>query len=578
MNGLHSVSISASKRFRVCPPGTRGRVLSLRLAHSAQSATHPAPAPLPSLSVASKGSRRNIPGDSSAFSALDTSITGLTPITIYRRDTPVRKLLQAIENRSDLAIWHHFMQVRGQGLTYQLSAGEFSSVLLSLRPRRYLSLRPRHYIDEYGRGQVHKVSYSFKEFRSRLRIVTQAMQRRGYRLGIVEYCHLLDCARAGGDMSMADDLWRQIVAREDLVPDTWTYNCYVAAKIGTIATERGVRMSQWTMQSRRTVTAKRMRTFASHMYAQMIRKAVHPNSMTFDLLTIAMSRAGDIKSIKELLMSVWGVNVNGLAKSDNNLGSEPPTVPSDSVIYPTQHTLATFSMCFGANNDIATAIRVVDHVSRRYKVPISLPAWINLLNWTYALTRPPARVMPAQSVLEIWEIMRAPPYNVGPTIEMYDYLVRSLISRQYVSPAEDKMKEAVEMYMDLLKRSVDLEKKYGTVLGETDLDTAVQQTEVLKEIAIVKRELHRFRSMMRRWVELLILGKGMNTEYTRRKVPEVVAAWAHFLGGKAIYTIDSGYIVLELGQEREWTPLPIRRRKRPWTPLGTGAKEVDYLD
>ncbi|PWW79571.1 hypothetical protein C7212DRAFT_356393 [Tuber magnatum] len=549
MNGLHPVSISSSKRFRLCPPGTRGRVLSLRLAHSARSATYPAPAPLPSLSVASKGSKRDIPGDSRAFSPLDTSITGLAPIVVYQR-----------------------------GLTYQLSAGEFSSVLLSLRPNRYLSLRPRHYIDEYGRGQVHRVNYSFKEFRSRLRVVTQVMQRHGYQLGIIEYCHLLDCARAGGDMSMADDLWRQIVAREDLTPDTWTYNCYVAAKIGTIASQRGVRMSQWTMQSRRTVTAKHMRAFASQMYARMIREAVHPNSMTFDLLVIAMSRAGDIGGVKELLMRVWGVNVNGLAKSDNNLGSEPPTVPPDSVIYPTKHTLATFSMCFGSNNEIETAIRVVDHVSRRYKVPISLPAWINLLNWTYTLTRPPARVMPAQSVLEIWEIMRAPPYNVGPTIEMYDYLVRSLIWRQYVSPAEEKMKEAVGMYDNLLQRSVDLDKEYDTVVGETSFDTAVRQIGVLKEIAVVKRELHRFRSMVRRWVELLILGKGMNAEYTRRKVPEIVAAWAYFLDERAVYTIDSGYIVLELGREREWSPLPIRRRKRPWTPLGTGAKEVDYLD
>jgi len=76
----------------------------------------------------------------------------------------------------------------------------------------------------------------------------------------------------------------------------------------------------------------------------------------------------------------------------------------------------------------------------------------------------------------------------------------------------------------------------------------------------------------------LILGKGMNAEYTSRKVPEIVAAWAHFLGGRAVYAADSGYIVLDLGQDKEWVPLPIRRRKRPWTPLGTGAKEVDYLD
>ena len=71
----------------------------------------------------------------------------------------------------------------------------------------------------------------------------------------------------------------------------------------------------------------------------MIQKDVDRNSMTFDLLTTAMSRTGDIKSIKELLMSnlKLGVNVNGLVKSDNNLGSEQPIGPSDSVISYSTH-------------------------------------------------------------------------------------------------------------------------------------------------------------------------------------------------------------------------------------------------
>ena len=64
----------------------------------------------------------------------------------------------------------------------------------------------------------------------------------------------------------------------------------------------------------------------------MIPKDVDRKSMSFDLLTTARSHMGDIASIKELLMSKLGVNINGLVKSDNNLGSEQPIGPSDSVI------------------------------------------------------------------------------------------------------------------------------------------------------------------------------------------------------------------------------------------------------
>jgi hypothetical protein len=313
----------------------------------------------------------------------------------------------------------------------------------------------------------------------------------------------------------------------------------------------------------------------------MVSEGVHPNSMTFDLLIMAMARAGDVAGIKRLLNTVWGVNVDGLYQPGHGLDSEPLTCTPDSQMYPTAHTLAAVAMSLGSNDNIESAIRVVDHMSRRYKIPISLPVWVGLLNWTYALTRIPARLIPAQSVLEFWETMRAPPYNVQPTIEMYDYLVRSLISRQYTSPAEDKMEEAAVLYTELIHRLFNVEARYEAAItgGGEDMGENVDTHDKLRqELAVVKRTVHRHRSMMRRWVELLVLGKGMNADFTRRKVPDIVARWCHFLGDNVIYVIDSGYVVLHLGAERGWVPLAIRRRHRKWMPLGTGAKEVDYLD
>jgi len=66
--------------------------------------------------------------------------------------------------------------------------------------------------------------------------------------------------------------------------------------------------------------------------------------MSLDLLTTAMSHMGDIVSIKELLMSKLGVNINGLVKSDNNLGSEQLIGPSDSVISYSTHLVHILNM------------------------------------------------------------------------------------------------------------------------------------------------------------------------------------------------------------------------------------------
>lgn len=404
------------------------------------------------------------------------------------------------------------------------------------------------------------------------------MQHHGHRLGALEYCHLLDCARAGEDIKMAEELWVQMVRRSDLVLDTWCYNCYLAALAGTAATDREKRVTRWTLMVKRQQLPEGTRTIAYRVYSHMLSEGVRPNSMTFDLLILAMARSGDVSGVKRLLHTVWGVNVSGLSEPGNNLASQPPTCTPDSQEHPTGHTLAAIAMALGSNNDIETAIRVVDHLARRYKVPITMPVWVGLVNWTYALARRPSRVVPAHSVLEFWEIMRGPPYNVRPTIEMYDYLVRSLISRQYVSPAEDKMDEAAVLYTNLIRHLFEVEERYDSaVLGDTD-ESKIAYEELQRELAIARRAVHRHRSMIRRWVELLVLGRGMNIEFNRRKVPDIIAKWGHFLGDSVIYYIDSGYIALALGWDRAWVPLAIRRRKRMWKPLGTGAKEVDYLD
>lgn len=434
----------------------------------------------------------------------------------------------------------------------RLTAADFSSILLSLRPKRFLSLKGRTYLNDFGYPRLSPLRITYDEFRRRLHAVSVQMEANGYRMGVHEYTHLLDCARVGKDRGLAERLWRRMAA-DGVAPDTWAYNSYMAALCGTVTSERELRITERTL-ARRSATPEDVRTRAVTIYRSMIDRGVVPNSMTFDLLLLAMSRMGDIKGVCRTLKEVWDVDVGALATVKE---MAPPVVDRGSPLYPTQHTLLAVAAAFGSNNDVESAVRTVDHLARRYKVRISRPTWATLLNWTYVATRPPAKYLPKYSPVNLWSIMTAPPYSVAATIEMYDYLVRSLIARKLPEQAIVVINDALKIYAA------------GAVFDVHHVGAADPWR---------RRMEFRERSMVRRWAELLCLGKGMRPWYARTMVPDVVRKLGWFLGDRVTYVTPTAFITLERGKEYAWSPMSIRRRKRAWTPLGTGSKEMDYLD
>ncbi|KAH0602689.1 uncharacterized protein H6S33_008339 [Morchella sextelata] len=524
MNGLQPVSIRACTRLRCLPkPPRPASCLPRRYLlsgdgplnhHPLRTPQTPPPAPTP---------------------ALDPALTGLTPIPLTNREGPIRRLLAAISARRDPAIWHHFTAIAAADLTPRLTAADFSSILLSLRPARYVSLRARHYLNDLGHPRLLPLRISYDEFRRRLHAVSVQMEANGYQMGVHEYTHLLDCARAGKDRVLAEQLWRRMAAA-GVAPDTWAYNSYMAALCGTATFERELRVTERTL-AMRSATPEDVRTRAMTIYRSMIDRGVVPNSMTFDLLLLAMSRMGDIGGMCRTLKEVWDVDVGALATRKE---TPAPAVGKDSPLCPTQHTLLAVAAAFGSNNDVESAVRTVDHLARRYKVLISKATWAMLLNWTYVATRPPAKYLPKYSPVNLWDIMTAPPYSMH--------------------------EKAIVAIGDALKIYAADAAANGHVNGDE------------KEIAWRRRMEFRERSMIRRWAELLCLGKGMRPGHARTLVPDVVRKLGWFLGDRVTYVMTTGYVTLERGKEYAWRPMSIRRRKRVGTPLGTGSKEMDYLD
>lgn len=593
MNGLQPVLIRACKRFRclpTCPLGTRGIVLSRRLAQEqvrnvALGDANPAgdpvnPArPTPSARWVLSGEDTIRPNPRAAV-PLDRNITGVTPLSVELREAPIRRLLRAIDRRQDTAIWRYFQAICAAGMTRRLSAADYSSILLSLRPARYVSLRARHYLNDQNEARLMAESYSYEEFRRRLQLVSMGMQANGYSLSVLEYTHLLDCARAGEDIEMAEKLWNQMSGQEGVSPDTWAYNTYMAAMCGTASTERELRVTERTVAQRSAITDENVRARAITVYKRMIDRGITPNSMTFDVLMLAMARMGDIHSVRRTLKQVWDVDVDSLGTRPETPESMEPAMDRDSPLYPREHTLVAVAAAFGSNNDVETAIRAVDHISRRYKIKISVAAWTVLLNWTYVFTRPPTHILPNFSVMNLWRIMIAAPYNIKLTLEMYDYLVRSLISRKMAPDAETMINRGLKAFSRIIRRAENSEEVLLSSLQDFP-DNGLSYDAIIglkREVAIARREEFRGRSIIRRWIELLCLGKGMRPDHSRIRVPNVIRKMQYFLGEQIAYVTPSGYIILHLGKEQAWRPISFRRRKRQWTPLGTGAKEEDYLD
>lgn len=594
MNGLQPVSIRVCKRIRclpTCPLGTRSTILSRRLARGPVQWYHIPSGPdstsaadlAPTASIFRYiarpvlGSDETVRPNPRAAAPLDSEVTKLTPLSVELREAPIRRLLGAIDRREDIAMWRYFSFLTTNNMTPRLSVADYSSILLSLRPKRYVSLWARQYLNESGEARLISKGTGYEEFRRKLEAVSMGMRANGYSLNVLEYAHLLDCASAGRDTEMAQQLWNQMTAQEGITPDTWAYNSYMAAMCGTASTNREIRITARNL-SQSAATKDNVRDIALTVYKHMIEHGVTPNAMTFDILMLAVARMGDLASVRRILKEAWGVDAATLGAPETP-ETMRPLMARDSPLYPSIHTLTSVAVAFSSNNDIETAIRIVDHLARRYKIPIPPSTWVALLNWTFVFTRPPA-LLPKYSVINLWRIMIAEPYRVKPTIEMYDYLVRSLIHRKMPPDAEEMINRALRVFSRLVIRTSSVAHTLSTTLSGFPRNRASYDTlsNLRRDLAAARREVSRGRSIIRRWIELLCLGKGMRPYHARIRVPNAVRKMRYFLSGNLHYVTPSGYVELKLGDRSKWRAMSVRRRKRAWTPLGTGAKETDYLD
>lgn len=310
---------------------------------------------------------------------------------------------------------------------------------------------------------------------------------------------------------------------------------------------------------------------ATQLFRQMVNAGLSGNEETFCLMMVSLGREGDLAGVASILKRVWGIDVQELMASNDIAMNAGTKYSADSPFYPTTNLLFTIAHVYGINNSLPTALRLVDFVSRRYSIPILNDVWNELLNWTFVLSVKHKRsvksasrtgidtkanavgALPKEAVLNLWNTMVSEPYNVKPTMEMYNRLIINLSYRQLWGEMQVFMEEALHLYRrDCLKLYQRLTLRNLAMSGPRPSQSL--QGLRNRDTSFIALRVARNKEYVRRWVECLLKygSKSLrgNEEFVTRSVPKIIDEWFTFLKKTVRYDVQSGKVQFGTGTEK----------------------------
>ncbi|KAF3483440.1 uncharacterized protein GIQ15_02764 [Arthroderma uncinatum] len=454
-------------------------------------------------------------------------------------------------------------------------------------------------------AKVEPLEMIFTKFAKNLTTIVEARRQAGHTLGLAEYTHLLDCARSMGNESMANTLWESMIA-DGVTPDVLCYNHYMEAKVWNMAfipkENHSLRSTPWIYRKRRQGTSNPnyrgyktgtngVRDEVHDLFKDMVVHGLDANESTFIQLMIASGREWDIASVKDTLKTVWNIDTSLLQSGEENLPPVTP-YPTSSPLHPTDELLLAVAHIFCTNNDISTALQLVDFISVSYNVPIPRRTWMELFVWSYILStnrygpNPEDNMLghiPKDSVIGIFKTMTSEPYNIEPTLQMYDVLTKLNWGRQAVDPTEKFMRDGRELFNTTLKKRRALSRnliqawkdmeaeqnnheagshstratsrglgRHVNPLTLTPPPTASKAYwNLYHRFEIVQMAACRELDYLQSWALFMLLRRrwtGTTYEWERRGLPDIVKEWKLFLPHVVRYHITGGMVEFDPSQ------------------------------
>ncbi|MCJ1389464.1 hypothetical protein MMC18_002321 [Xylographa bjoerkii] len=371
-------------------------------------------------------------------------------------------VLEALQEEEPHAILRAFLEASENSDYLEMLPGPTLAEIIR-------AVDPSHFLDQYKDvfhdfqsyrvmplpESLRSLKQVFADYGNAIHLILSRWQGLNRSLGINEYRMLLNIARAMGDGKTAVAIFDTMRA-DHVEPDTVCYNYLFEARSWSDAYHTSGR---WRLrviprnidlrQTRREETRgfegyetghRGIRDETIRNFDRMRMSGVTTDVNTFGQLMLGMAREGDIEGVKSVLKRIWNVEVDSILREDDNyLLFENNLFPS-SPLYPNKSLLFTIAHIFCINNQLPAALRVVDVFSRKYAVEIDMKTWAELFEWTFVLAarrygeakNDGSKVgqLPLASVENLWATMVSEPYNVSPTMPMYNRRIRALWKRQ----------------------------------------------------------------------------------------------------------------------------------------------------
>ena len=408
----------------------------------------------------------------------------------------------------------------------------------------------------------------------------------GIRLGLAEYRVLLRSARDLGNKKLAGRLWSNLLD-EGHTPDTACYNFFMAAVVwdgihDPVARHR-VRVIPFNLTARRHRTLGRgfgnyrvgdggVKGRILKVFGEMLKHGAVADEESFRNVITVAAREGDVATVKAVLRRVWDIDVDALHSAKDEASINLKAVEKISLLRPTSKLLFTLAHAFGINNDVPTALRLVDFVARRYDIHIDLETWGQLFEWTFVLATPRTGVrsrtdgsktgqLPKQSVLNLWDTMIGPPYSVKPTIGMYNHLIKNMQHRDWSPMLFAKMREGLELFYESRRYANTAFRKLKTELERHEQSSEQHRSTPLESLRREweYRELIRRRNLfwVKRWVRLLLSTMrawyrvDKTDEWTLQHLPRILWAYRSFAPRRTWYETRTGVVELSFRSDEE---------------------------
>lgn len=503
-----------------------------------------------------------------------------------------KRLLEAIRLDDPQTLLVEFWeQSRDPAILAAIPATTFSEILRLLDRRRgfvaffreYKQWHPKHYwmLLDLDR-QFHQ---SLQDCRTLYRDIWRRRLRSVGHMGVREYAGFLRLARNTWDGDAALSLMRDML-RRDVQPDLICYNLYFEARCWSdiwnpyerqlrrvIPYNQNIRKNH-PIRTPTDMTIKGYRieegglkTEVTRMFMKMIGEGTMADTAAFCHLMTALAREGDLDGVKSTLRKIWDVDADATSEADNER-QNMTLIPKDSPVYPNQALLFVIAHVFGSNNDVPTAVRLVDQFSRKFKVRIPYIAWSELLEWAFVLSTRRYNIndvrgvelgrLPLDSVHSLWDVMTSKPYCIQPGIEMYDLMIRSMWRRSRI----DFMLQFVTEGVKIAQRH--FQQHRNLVRMKDYLETKGAHGADAKDLAYYKRRIdvahrRRFQSFVavHKWFRLLLSKrrwiKDRNhylTIWERQGIPNVIEALWRYRAARGVrYSASTGFIHLKKTSE-----------------------------